>query len=234
MNADLLWALLTGLAGSLHCLGMCGPIVVAYSLQFSPASDGLSAGRPPYVAGLTHHAAFQAGRIAAYGLLGGVGAGLVYCGSLASALKDIRTPATAAAGAFMVVLGLIVLKVIPAGYFTETSSDSKSSFVMRFIGKRLRSPHALVKATLGFATGFLPCMLSWAMVLRAAFTADITQGFLIMIVFGLGTLPVLLFTGLLGSTFSLKARLTGERMAGLSITAMGIIILSKGVLGFVR
>ena len=77
MIIDLLWAFLTGLAGSLHCLGMCGPLVIAYSLNLAPASTKTGRSARPWASSLVHHAAYQGGRIGAYGLLGALGAGFI-------------------------------------------------------------------------------------------------------------------------------------------------------------
>ena len=75
MFFDFLAPLLIGFVGSLHCLGMCGPLVMAYSLHIRKEEKG--GDLPPsafWVRGLTHHAAFHAGRILTYGLLGALAA----------------------------------------------------------------------------------------------------------------------------------------------------------------
>ena len=76
-------------------------------------------------------------------------------------------------------------------------------------------------------------MLSWAMVLKAGTTGNPLSGFLTMVLFGLGTVPVLFFVGLSASVISLKMRITGERIAGISIIVMGLILVLKGVRSFV-
>jgi uncharacterized protein len=230
MTIDLLWAFLTGLAGSLHCLGMCGPLVIAYSLNLAPAS--VQTGRParPWASSFAHHAAYQGGRIGAYGLLGSLGAGFIYFGTLKTSLQGLLIPVTITGGLLMLLLGLAMLKVVPVGFFSGTSEDRKGSSLNRFMGRHLASPRLAVKGVLGFAAGFLPCMLSWAMIVKAALTADIAGGFLLMLFFGLGTAPALLFTGFFASLFSLKVRLAGERLAAYSVIIMGLIALWKGVL----
>ena len=81
---------------------------------------------------------------------------------------------------------------------------------------------------LGLTVGFLPCMLSWAMVIKAATTQSLFAGFLTMVSFGLGTVPALFLTGLSASLLSLKIRFLGERVAAASVIAMGIILIFKG------
>jgi uncharacterized protein len=225
MNAEFLWAFFTGLAGSLHCLGMCGPLVIAYGLHLAPAS--LQAGGPS--GAWAAHAAYQAGRIGAYGLLGAIGAGLIYFGTLGTSLQSLLVPVTIAGGLLMVLFGFASLKVFPVGIFSGPSENREASLLNRFMSKHLASPGFAVKGALGFATGFLPCMFSWAMIVKAALTADIAGGFLLMLFFGLGTMPALLFTGFFASLFSIKVRLAGERLAGSSVIIMGLIMLWKGV-----
>jgi uncharacterized protein len=231
MIVEFLWAFATGLAGSLHCLGMCGPLVIAYSLHLRPGGyGGMSAEQKPWLTGFAHHAAFHTGRVAAYGLLGGLAAGLVYAGApaVAMTLPKMRIVASIAGGILMIFLGLTILKVIPVRFPAGPLSEPKGSPLSRSIASALVSPRLSAKWLLGFATGFLPCMLSWAMVVKAASTANITAGFFVMILFGMGTVPALLFTGLFASLVSLRVRLAGERIAGISVIAMGLILLWKG------
>jgi sulfite exporter TauE/SafE len=84
------------------------------------------------------------------------------------------------------------------------------------------------KLTLGLLTGFLPCGLSWAMIGKAATTQNIPGGFLTMVACGLGTVPLLFFTGVSASLLSMKTRLVGERIAGLAVIVMGLILVFKG------
>ena len=86
---------------------------------------------------------------------------------------------------------------------------------------------------LGLSTGFLPCLLSWAMVVKAATTQNLLEGFLTMVSFGLGTVPALFLVGLSASLLSFKIRFFGERVAAVSVIAMGLILIFKGSKYFV-
>jgi hypothetical protein len=81
---------------------------------------------------------------------------------------------------------------------------------------------------LGLATGFLPCGLSWAMIAKAATTHSLPLGFLTMVAFGLGTVPALFATGVSASFLSIKVRILGEKIAALSLIAMGLVLITKG------
>jgi uncharacterized protein len=129
----------------------------------------------------------------------------------------------------MVIFGLVLLKVFPSSRQTVVGSLSGvGSFLGRALANLLRSQTPGSGWVLGFAAGFLPCMLSWAMVVKAASSGDTVTGLSLMVVFGLGTTPALLFTGFFASLFTLKARLVGERIAALSVIAMGLILVWKG------
>jgi uncharacterized protein len=246
MIVDLGWALVTGLAGSLHCLGMCGPLVVAYSLHLKDDTSGRLEGVPhgTYPGALIyHHLAFHGGRVAAYALTGCLAAGLVHVVGSIEPFGTIRSVLSLLGGGLMVTFGLILLKVISVPSKTTEgihSGDASGpggvgqevkpgSLFTRTLANLLRSRTAVSKWGLGFSAGFLPCMLSWAMVVKAAATGDMVDGLSVMIFFGLGTVPALLFAGFFASLFTFRMRLTGERVAALSVVTMGLILMWKGV-----
>jgi|WetSurMetagenome_2_1015567.scaffolds.fasta_scaffold38461_6 uncharacterized protein len=247
---DLCWAFVTGLAGSLHCLGMCGPLVVAYSLHLKDDAPDRqeSAAYGSYPGALIyHHAAFHGGRLAAYALTGCLAAGLVHVVGSIEPFGAIRSVLSLLGGSLMVIFGLILLKVIsipskttlgiPSGGAGDPGCAAREvkpgSLFTRAFANLLQSRTAASKWGLGFSAGFLPCMLSWAMVVKAAATGDMATGLAVMIFFGLGTAPALLFTGLFASLFTIRMRLTGERAAALSVMAMGLILMWKGVIRLV-
>jgi sulfite exporter TauE/SafE len=66
------------------------------------------------------------------------------------------------------------------------------------------------------------------MIVKAAATGSVLSGFLTMLLFGAGTVPVLFFTGLSASLLSFKARILGERVAGGMVMAMGVMLILRG------
>jgi sulfite exporter TauE/SafE len=233
MLFDFIAPLLIGFVGSLHCLGMCGPLVMAYSLHIR--TDEKGGALPPsalWARGLAHHAAFHAGRILTYGFLGALAAGLAHATDLNQFFSGLRSSITLAGGILMVLFGLILLRVIPFSLFSLPSL-SPASWPGKAFFHLLGGRTAASKVPLGLATGFLPCMLSWAMVVKAATTHHPLPGFLTMAFFGLGTVPALFLTGLSASFLSLKVRFFGERVAAVSVMVMGFILIFKGSKYFV-
>ena len=227
---EFVWAFITGLAGSLHCLGMCGPLIVAYYLHlrgettYPPREEGPSSPRSLF----SYHAAFHGGRIAAYALTGAVVAGLLSLAGSAASFQAARTVLSLAGGTAMVILGLLLLRVFPSSRRAELGSPTTTR-LSRTLVRLLQSTTLGSRWMLGFGTGFLPCMLSWAMIVKAAATANPLSGFSVMASFGLGTTPALLFTGFFASLFTIKMRLVGERLAASSVMIMGLILLWKGL-----
>jgi uncharacterized protein len=221
MMIDLVPAFLVGLLGSLHCLGMCGPLVLAYSLQ-------VGNGKAFWKGGTLHHAAFHSGRLLTYGFLGGLAAALFNQEGLNRTFSSLRGGMTLFAGILMVLMGIALLKIFALPRFFGVLS-LPSVGMGRFLSTLLRSRNIQGKLGLGLAAGFLPCGLSWAMIVKAATAQQIDQAVLTMVSFGLGTAPLLFLTGFSASYISLKTRILGERLAALSIIIMGLFLVLKGV-----
>ncbi len=221
---DLLGPLAFGLVGSLHCLGMCGPLVLAYSLHLNPTGQPRMRIWPKSA---FHHAAFHAGRLFTYGLLGALAGALASLSGIQQAFAGLRTGATIAGGIIMLILGLGLLGLMPARFFSMPAWGSSNVFARQYSSRLLTSYTAVSKFVLGFLSGFLPCMLSFAMIVKAAATGHIVTGFFTMLLFGLGTVPVLYGVGISASALSVKVRLAGERIAGCMVIVMGAILILK-------
>jgi sulfite exporter TauE/SafE len=224
---DLFAPLIIGFVGSLHCLGMCGPLVMAYSLHIRPSiKDRIADPTTDWLKGLSHHGAFHLGRVCTYGILGGGAAGLAHLASFDQLFAGLRSGLTLIGGVLIILFGLLLLKIFPLPITLQ--SLSPGSLFSRWLPPLFRSQRMVSKVALGLAAGFLPCMLSWAMIIKAATTQSPMGGFLTMFSFGLGTMPALFFPGLSASLLSLKARFLGERVAAISVIAMGWILVYKG------
>jgi hypothetical protein len=228
MLFDLFAPFVVGLVGSLHCLGMCGPLILAYSLHLQHPQERLSTGSSNVHGGMLYHLLFHGGRLLTYGFLGALAAGLFYMANLALFFKEFRGGFTMLGGVLMILFGLVILKVVRLPAFATWVDDGKGVAGIGWVTSFFHSKRLVSKVALGLATGFLPCGLSWAMIAKAAATQQVLLGFLTMIAFGMGTIPILLMTGVSASLFSLRMRLLGERLSGLSVILMGLILVYKG------
>lgn len=228
---DFLGPLFVGLAGSLHCMGMCGPIVLAYSLQAKPGPSGaLAMAR----ASLSHHLAFHSGRILSYGLLGVVAGAVAQLVNLQVFIGHLRSVVSILAGIILVIFGLVLLRVLFVPPWAQTVSFQSTSGPSSWIARRLSSQRLPDRFLLGMATGFLPCMLPWAMMVKAASSSGMGQALATMLLFGLGTVPALLLIGTSATAVSGRLRLAGERVAAVSLILMGSILLFKGARALLR
>ncbi len=173
-----LWAAILGssLAGSLHCVAMCGPLV------------GLHGGARSLRLALIH----ALGRLTTYGALGAL-AGLVGSAvDVAGHLAAVQHVAAIVAGGAIVGWGVRAIAVA-AGWITVRSSGG-ALFLRGLVQIRGRRPAGRAWLV-GVLTGLLPCGWLWAFVVSAAGTASPVAGALVMAVFWLGTVPAM--TGVL-------------------------------------
>jgi sulfite exporter TauE/SafE len=173
--------LVASLLGSLHCAGMCGGFVAFYA-----GDSGRRAG----------HLAYNLGRLIAYATLGAVAGALGAALDLGGALLGIQRVAAVVAGAFIVLWGTVLLveslgQRVPRLHPPSWLQGSLLRGLRRIAGWR---PVTRALAT-GLLTGGLPCGWLYAFVVTAAGTGSGIRGAALMIVFWLGTLPVMVSLG---------------------------------------
>ncbi len=231
---EFLFPFFIGFVGSVHCLGMCGPLVLAYSLHIkSHEAETMIHVLPPWEKGLFHHIAYHSGRILSYGFLGILSAGLFQMIGFTKFHANLRGGVTLFGGGLMILFGLLLLKVLPLPRFIHPLLAVPTSFWKSRLPSLFRSHRLGSKMALGLATGFLPCGLSWAMIVKAATAPNVGAGFLTMVSFGLGTVPALFLIGFSASFLSLRTRFLGERVAAVAVMVMGLILIFKGARIFV-
>lgn len=173
-------AFLAGLLGAGHCFGMCGGIA---------GGLGALAGRGNAIGAAL---AFNLARILSYGLLGGVAALIVGLGGEVLSVPGWGRWLRIATAIMIALIGvhylfnLHVLGVIERG---GARLWGKISPLVRKLASAKGPPGRLA---LGLAWGLLPCGLVYSILLTAAATGGFATGFLVMLAFGAGTLPVLM------------------------------------------
>jgi len=206
-----------GLLGSAHCLGMCGGISGLFAVGATVAS---------FRTQIPLAIAYNVGRVLSYAFLGVTVAALG--GAAVGAIPSLAGPVRLASGLLIMIVGLQV-----AFNWRLLAPVEKVGAV---IWNRL-VPHAkgLIPATsiasaagLGLIWGWLPCGLVYGALLLAATTADPVGGGLVMIAFGLGTMPAMIATGL--STARVSAFVSRNRLAaGLLIVVLGLATIAMPV-----
>jgi len=215
---DFTLVLTLGFVSSLHCVQMCGPVVLTYSVAANTA-----AGRRPLL-GL--HLAYNAGRTLTYMLLGaaaGVAGGAMgWMGRLAG----VEDTASIAAGIAMILTALAML-----GFglgWNRWRGFALPARLLRPAGKLIASPSALSKFGLGALMGFLPCGLVYAALMRAMGEAAPTGGALTMLAFGMGTSVALVAVGLGASAATRRVARWGTTISAITVLAMGVLLIARG------
>lgn len=205
--ADYFLIFTVGLLGGLHCLGMCGGLIMACSLKFG--------------GGLSFSLTYNAGRITSYVVLGSL---MGYLGKLLIAtglFGRFQSVIPVLAGVFMVLIGIELLGIMPARVKRFFSGLFPVSLMQAFtlVNNKKKRPAAFF---LGMANGLIPCGLLYAAGMSAAATADPVKGALIMASLGAGTLLPLLFAG---SFSGLIARFRTGALSALS----GVMVIALGL-----
>lgn len=213
-SIDYAVAFTAGLLASGHCIGMCGSLVSAFFLKF-----GSGGGILPYLS-------YHAGRIGVYAVVGTIaalaGAALVSTGLIGKMQAGLQI----VAGLVVILLGLEVLGLsplrlaafkLPAAWFRQV-----------FLAATRRGP--VIGAGLGgVLNGLMPCALTLAMAVKATTVDYPWQGTLLMLAFGAGTLPSMLFASALFGKLAPRLRGLLLKAAALFVIALGIATVAQGV-----
>lgn len=203
-------ALILGLLGGGHCLGMCGGLMGALTLAI-PAEQRARRFRLLV--------AYNIGRVCSYGMAGlliGLAGWAVASSPAAMVLRVI-------AALLLIAMGLYL-----AGWWSGlTRIEGLGRYLWRYLqpyASRLMPVSSLPRALLlGAIWGWLPCGLVYSTLLWAASQGSALDSGLLMLAFGIGTWPVLLATGMAAERLTALLRKRGVRMAG------GLLVILFGL-----
>jgi sulfite exporter TauE/SafE len=206
-------AFMVGILGSGHCIGMCGGLVSGCFMKLQ------AKGPWPY-------AAYHASRIAIYAGVGLIAAllGTVLVASgmtgLAQGVLQIF------AGAIVILLGLDLLGVSP---IRNTYGFAPMAWLSRQFATASQKGPVLGAAISGAINGLMPCSMTMAMAVKATTAPSPTEGMLLMLAFGAGTLPSMLFASVLFGKLGPKLRGGLQKLAALFVIALGVSTLWQGL-----
>lgn len=208
-----LWAAFTlGLLGSLHCVGMCGPIVMALPLTASEKNKIV------FQSGLYH-----LGRITTYGLMGLLLGVLGWGITLAGYQKWISI----GLGIFLVISAFSAVsleqKIFSSGYPQKILQSIKS--LMR---KNLSIRSPLSAFRIGLLNGILPCGMVYIALAGALVFGNVLTSGLYMFSFGLGTIPLMLAVMIFGK-MNWKITRQFQRFSPILIAAFGLLLIYRGI-----
>lgn len=217
---ELPFVFVAGILGTAHCLGMCGPFVLT-----------IGGSAPGWWAALGRQLSYSAGRIFTYSVLG---AAAGFCGERLThslpLLVNIPAMLAVAAGILLVYQGLRSAGILRRPLWrTSFAQPATPCLAGGFLAQFLRQPGAIGVFLAGVFTGFLPCGLLYGMLALATSTHSVLLGTATMAIFGLGTTPVMVLTGIGGRLMSLATRRWLYAGAAWCLILTGVISVARGV-----
>lgn len=222
IDVSLLSAFLVGLLGGVHCVGMCGGIVGALSLGL-PEQLRTGPARWRYLV------AYNLARISSYTVAGALLGGIGWMAANWSGVHQLQLGLHILAALFMVALGLYL-----GGWWQGLVPLERMGGLiwkrLEPLGRRCLPVRTAGQAfLLGLVWGWLPCGLVYSVLLLAATTANAANGGLVMVAFGIGTMPAMIATGV--SASALSQFMSRKRLgAGLLIVLIGLLTLAMPVM----
>lgn len=209
----LLEALILGLMGSFHCVGMCGPIAIALPLN-----------NDTWLTRILGSLVYNSGRTLTYAFMGMI-FGIIGMGLKMSGLQQWVS----------ILMGIImVLSVLLPAFFrkshfyhitiTRFTQFLSNHFHRLFMIRSYTSLFAI-----GVLNGFLPCGLVYIAIAGALATGDLVRGTLFMVWFGVGTIPMLFVLNIAGNVLSSRLRTAIRRIIPLVIVLIGILFILRGM-----
>ncbi len=226
-------AFLVGLLGGVHCVGMCGGIVGALCLGLGNNSDNIqnNTAQENFKKMFPYLLSYNAGRISSYTLAGILMGGIGWLGSHLFTLYSIQQTLEIIAAVFMLALGLYI-----AGWWKGLANIERWGGKVIWkrlepLGKRFMPVTSYRQAfSLGLVWGWLPCGLVYSVIIWTISTQSPLEGGLLMLSFGLGTLPNLLLMGIFASTLNQFIQQPWVRqVAGLMIMAFAGVMFYRGL-----
>ena len=216
-----------GLLTSIHCLGMCGGIAISQTVKSSRAGhmDNDRVKRDENLDGtgkyrwLIPSALYNAGRVIGYtavgGIIGGLGKAIGFTGVLKGVVPLIG-------GIFMIIMGINLLGIF--------SFLRKFNIRMPyFIARKLTGKHNYGPFVVGALTALMPCGPLQIVQLYALGTGSVMGGAFAMLVFSLGTLPVLFLFGAVNSLINKNHTNVILKLSAAIVIVLGVVMVGRGI-----
>lgn len=187
MINDFFSAILVGLLGAGHCIGMCSGIASALTFSISPKQQN----------GISALLLYNLGRISSYALAGFIFAASSQLLMLWLGGKESLIYLRIFAALMMILLALYISRIFNGLIMVERAGQVIWRFIKPVAERFLPLKRPLYALPLGFLWGWLPCGLVYSTLVWAISSGQAMHGLLIMLGFGLGTLPALMLVGTL-------------------------------------
>ncbi|MBI5438509.1 MAG: sulfite exporter TauE/SafE family protein [Nitrosomonadales bacterium] len=213
-----------GLLGGVHCVGMCGSIVGIFTAQLPKPSPEPS----PTGARWTLHLAYNGGRLASYMAAGALAGAVGQAGLLLRDAVPVQHLLFALSSLMLIALGLYLAGIWGMVRRIEQVGGVLWQYIQPLARGLLPITTPSRALLFGALWGWLPCGLVYSVLVTALASGNPQGGALIMLAFGLGTLPNLLAIGLFWENISRRAQSPRVRLtAGLLVAGLGVYGLIK-------
>jgi len=204
-------AFVLGLMGSFHCVGMCGPIALSLPLRGTGFLQKFTGG-----------ALYNLGRTLGYGVMGGV------FGFIGQGFQMLGFQRWVSIGMGMLMVASIL---IPVWYTRKKTGNPNAifAFVRRSIQQLFKDRSYGSLFLIGILNSLLPCGLVYLAIAGAIGMGNAIYGSFYMILFGLGTIPMMLAVSFLGNVISLTVRNKLNKIIPYIVVLIGLIFIFRGL-----
>ena len=206
-------AFIFGLISSFHCIGMCGPIAMMLPVD-----------RSNEVKKITQIIMYHIGKLTAYGTLG-----LIF-GLLGRSfyLAGMQQQLSIIVGILMILVAVIPERIFAKYNFSKpiyrVITKVKSSLGQQFKNKSYKSLF-----TIGLLNGFLPCGMVYVAIFGAIAMQSVSLGVLYMLLFGIGTIPMLTAVIYISNVLSFSFRGTLQKIIPVVAVVIGMLFIIRGL-----
>lgn len=202
-----------GFLGSLHCLGMCGPIALALPINQTTKATFIAS-----------RILYNLGRVVSYSLMG-----LVF-GLLGDRLQLIGLQQFLSVGAGLLIL---IYALFPQKSEALVLSIPIMQLVLtkinNLIGPLFKQKSIFALLKIGILNGFIPCGFVYIGIAGAIATGSPINGMFFMFLFGMGTIPLMLAVSIFTSVISMKVRLRLRKVVPVFVVLMAIVFIFRGL-----
>jgi len=204
---------LMGLLGSVHCIGMCGPLVMALPISQKSTFQKFLA--------LT---LYHAGKMVSYGILG-----------LLFGLFGSQFPVFGFQRNISIVIGVTMLLyvlyvfVLKPKHFQLGIFNNYYNQIVKLLSRLFKSKSGISFLFIGLLNGLLPCGMIYLALSSSMATQNIWYGGLLMVFFGLGTMPALLMVAIGGQYMGFSFRKKLQSLLPVFILGMGVLLILRGL-----
>lgn len=204
-----------GLLTSVHCMAMCGGICLSQCVPKNDANKNRSK-----ISALMPSLQYNLGRVISYTIVGGIVGAI---GSVISFSGSMKGFVQIFAGVFMVIMGLNMLNIFP--WLRKFNIRMPKIFAKSIYAKRYSSSPFYI----GLLNGLMPCGPLQAMQLYALSTGSPVKGALSMLIFSIGTVPLMFLFGAVSSFLTKKFTTKMMSVSAVLVIILGVFMFNSGV-----